>query len=240
MSGRAYLGAAGAAVFLALAAYGAADGMALAERPDTVTAEFVSVGESLDTEGNIVREEEYVCCDGHVKLTVSDGERVAKGAVLGTRGRRAIHSPAAGFFSSHVDEDAPENAVGRIVSSLSWTYETRLQSGTLSVGDTVTLRTELGDFAAVVCRTDGHGTGFRCHSGVNALLDADRLPAQVLCGEKSGFRVPASALRHDDDGDYVSVLAGSMTRRAAVSDYVELDDYCLVNGEIRQGMEIIY
>ena len=240
MSGRAYLGAALSAVLLALAAYILADGMALAERPATVAAEYVSVGDTLDAEGAVLREEEYICCDSRVKLTADDGERVAAGAVIARRGKREILSPAAGFFSPNIGDAAPENAVGKVVSSLAWTYETKLHSDALSVGDAVTLHSEYGDFEATVCRADGHGTSFRCHSGVNLLLCVDRMSVQVICGEKSGFRVPVSALRHDDDGDYVTVLAGNVTRRAAVSEYVEFDDCCLVKGDIRQGMEIIY
>ena len=240
MSGRVYLGAAGAAICLALAAYALADGAALAGSPKTVPAEYVSVGVCLDAEGTVTREEEFICHDGHVKLLVSEGERVAKGAVIGKRGRKEIVSPAAGFFSSYVGDNAPENAVGRVVSSLMWTYEAELSGDEISVGDAVTLRTELGDFDAVVCAKDGQRTSFCCHSGVEALLNADSLSAQVICDEKSGCRVPLSALRHDDKGDYVTVRTGNMTVRAAVSEYFEFDDYCLVNGEIRQGMEVIY
>ena len=238
MKGAAYLSAAGAAIFLALAAYGAASGMELADAPVTVTAEYVSVSDSICAEGKIIREEEYTDCGFFAKLCVPDGKRVACGSVIAKRGKTEILSPKAGFFSS----DTGERGVVKIVYGLKWQYETDLGSvdcNKFSIGDKATLRTPYGDFAAVTTSKRGTLTRFTVKGGVEKVLCTDSMEAELIYGEKSGFRVPESAVCHDDKGDYVTVLTGGMTVRAAVSECFRSDGYCLVNGDIKQGMEIL-
>lgn len=240
MRGLSYLRAAGAAFFIALAAYAAAAGTELAERPATVTAEFVSLSESVRAEGTVLREEIPVLGRGRVKLCASDGERVARGAVVATQGKKEVTAPQAGFFTSEL---SPDNAVGRVVSSLSWEFETKLPSrdgDKINEGDAVTLRTPYGDFAAVTVSKKGRCVRFRAHSGIEKMLCVDSLEAEIVFAEHSGYRVPASAVCHDADGDYVTALAGDRQKRVAVSECFAFDDNCLVKGEIRQGMEILY
>lgn len=253
--GRSYLRFTACAVFLALGAYAIAHFAQSALRPDTVTASMVTVSETVPAEGAILRDELCVCAEsGSGEYAVSDGERVRAGELIMTDGKDGLYAPCAGFFCSGVDgweslspyaldasPDFPENAVGRIVRG-GWFFVTEPEdSGSFYAGQTLTLTLDgVGSYPAVCCGKNGGAVVLRCREGLEDVLSLRFVKASLSPGGATGYKLPASAVGKDENGEFVYVLKAGIPKRAQVKTVCAKDGFCLVqSAAFGSGAEIL-
>ena len=249
---RNYLRCVAAVIFLAVSAYLVSGFVQSEERPDTETARLMRITDSIDAEGQVLCDAEYVTAPfGTVYYTVSEGRWVSGGTVVAVEkskaddyyARRSISScvkaPCAGYFSKRLGEGAPENAVGRVISG-GWRFVTALgDTESLRVGQRLEL-TVFDKYPAVIEAIDGKKVTVRCKTGLCAVLGMNRLKARLCLADLEGLRVPEKAIHSDDSGDFVYVLQAGMVKRAPVEVIYKKSDLCLVkSSELCDGMEVI-
>lgn len=249
---RNYLRCVAAAIFLAVSAYLVAGFVQAEERPDTATAKYVRISDSVHAEGEVVCQAEYLTAPSKaVYYTASEGGWVSGGEVVavakddaeeyfgGKRPCSCVIAPCAGYFSRTVDKNAPENAVGRILTG-SWRFQTQLSDTEgLYVGKRLYL-TVFDKYPAVVEALDGDKVTVLCKSGLTAVYGIQRLETELCLAELEGLRVPENAIYSGVDGDYVYVLTAGTKKRAAVEVIYKKSDLCLVKStQLCDGMQVI-
>lgn len=249
---RNYLRCVAAVMFLAVSAYLIAAFVQAEQRPDTATARTVRISDETRAEGEVICSSQYLTAPFEaVYCTASEGSWVSGGEIVavakrdaeayydGRRPRSSITAPCAGYFSRTLGRDAPENAVGRIISG-GWRFVAQLGCAEeLHVGQRLEL-TVYDTYPAVVESIDGERVTVLCKSGLSAVYGTQRLNARLCFADLEGLRVPEGAIRSGADGDFVYILAAGVKRRAAVEVIYKKSDLCLVKSkQLCDGMEVI-
>lgn len=250
-----YLRFAVAAVFLALGAYLIAGFTRSALHPDTVTAQKVTVSETVTADGTILRDELCVCFDGDAgKLSAKSGERLRAGELICSDDKDELRSPCAGFFCSGIDgweslspeqlaadPVFPEGAVGRIVRG-GWFFVCSPENAAAFYpGQTVTLTLDgAGSFPAVCCSVSGKNVVLKCREGLESVLCLRFAKAELCLCSASGYKLPASAVGKDDDGEFVRVMKAGLIRSVPVTTVYKKDGFCLVQtSAFGEGAEVL-
>lgn len=249
---RNYLRCVAAVIFLAVSAYLIASFVQAEQRPETATARFMRISDETYAEGEIICTSQYLTAPFEaVYCTASEGSWVSGGEIVavakrdaaayydGRRPRSSVIAPCAGYFSRTLGKDAPENAVGRIISG-GWRFITRLPDAEeLHVGQRLEL-TVFDTYPAVIEAVDGERVTVLCKSGLSAVYGMERLHARLCFADLEGLRVPEKAISSDKDGEYVYILAAGVKKRAAVEVIYKKNDLCLVKStQLCDGMEVI-
>lgn len=249
---RDYLRCIAAVIFLAVSAYLIAAFVQAQQRPETATVRTVRISDDAYAEGEVVCISDYLTAPFEaVYCTASEGSWVSGGEVVavakedaaaffdGKRPRSSIIAPCAGYFSRVLDKNAPENAVGRIISG-GWRFVTKLHNaGELHTGQRLEL-TVYDTYPAVVEAIDGERVTILCKSGLSAVYGMQRLNARLCFADLEGLRVPESAICADKDGKFVYILAAGVKKRAAVEVIYKKSDLCLVRStQLCDGMQVI-
>ena len=80
----------------------------------------------------------------------------------------------------------------------------------------------------------------RCKTGLDAVLEADKLRATLSTAELSGLRVPERALHSDKGGDFVYVLKAGKPERTPVEVVFNKKGLCLVKGvSLYENMKVL-
>lgn len=247
-----YLRCVAAVIFLAVSAYLIASFVQAEQRPETATARFMQVTDDACTEGEVVCTSQYLTAPFEaVYCTASEGSWVSGGETVavaksdaaayydGKRPRSTVVAPCAGYFSRTLGKDAPENAVGRIISG-GWRFVAQLPNAEeLHVGQRLEL-TVYDTYPAVIEAVDGDRVTVLCKSGLSDVYGMERLNARLCLADLEGLRVPEGAVCSDEDGNFVYILAAGVKKRAAVEIIYKKNDLCLVKStELCDGMEVI-
>ncbi len=240
---RNYLHIVAAVIFLAAAAYLVCVFVQVERSPETASVYRAEVDDSVEAEGTVQCDTEYITASFEtVYFTVSEGQWVSGGelvAIGDASDDKRIAAPCAGYFTRTLGEDAPKNAVGRIVSG-GWRFVTKLKNaGDYRVGQRLYL-TVFDKYPAYIERIDKDTVTVRCKTGLSAVLEADRLKATLSTAELEGLRVPKRALHSDKDGDFVYVLKADKPERTPVEVVYDKNDLCLVKGDgLFENMKVL-
>ena len=249
---RNYLRCVAAVIFLAVSAYLVSGFVQSEERPDTETARLMRITDSIDAEGQVLCDAEYVTAPfGTVYYTVSEGRWVSGGTVVAVEKSKAddyyarrstsscVKAPCAGYFSKRLGEGAPENAVGRIVSG-GWRFVAKLKNaGQYRVGQRLYL-TVFDKYPAYIEKIDNNTVTVRCKTGLDAVLEAGTVRATLSTAELEGLRVPQRALHSDSGGCFVYVLKTDKPERTPVEVIFNKNGLCLVKGDgIFENMKVL-
>lgn len=80
----------------------------------------------------------------------------------------------------------------------------------------------------------------RCKTGLDAVLEADKLRATLSTAELEGLRVPQRALHSDDEGSFVYVLKADKPERTPVEVIFNKNGLCLVKGDgLFENMKVL-
>lgn len=215
-----------------------------AERsPETASVYRMEVDDSVTAEGTVQCDAEYITASFEtVYFTVSEGQWVSGGKLVALGNgsfENLITAPCAGYFTRTVGADAPENAVGRIVSG-GWRFAAKLKNaGDYHVGQRLYL-TVFDKYPAYIEKIDGNTVTVRCKTGLDAVLEADKLKATLSTAELEGLRVPQRALHSDEDGSFVYVLKADKPERTPVDVVFNKNGLCLVKGDgLFENMKVL-
>ncbi len=153
-------------------------------------------------------------------------------------------------------QSVPENAFGKLVTGFVWYFAAVVdaeEAAVLEEGDSVELefgRYYDGSVSATVAylgqrEGDEQVVIFSCLEALEETLAMRQASADIIFASYSGIRVPAEAIRYDEDGDaYVYTITGMQAERKYVEIVYEAQDFCLVEaagdaGALRAGNEII-
>ncbi len=240
---RNYLHIVAAVIFLAAAAYLVCVFVQVERSPETASVYRAEVNDSVEAEGCVQCDAEYITANFEtVYFTVSEGQWVSGGelvAIGDASDDKRIAAPCAGYFTRTLGEDAPKNAVGRIVSG-GWRFVAKLKNaGDYHIGQRLYL-TVFDKYPAYIERIDKDTVTVRCKTGLSAVLEADELKATLSTAELSGLRVPKRALHSDKDGDFVYVLMADKPERTPVEVVYDKNDLCLVKGDgLFENMKVL-
>lgn len=182
------------------------------------------------------------------RLDETGGKMPDKGELRGL-----IYAPCGGFFSDHLDgfeglslenyddfaPEVPESAVGKIVQG-GWLFVADThEAESLREGQSVRL-TLLDTYTAQVLSNENGRLVLRCREGLCDVLNLRRVSLTVTLSERSGIKLPVSAIQRENGECFVYVLKAGLEEACPVEIIFENDDYCLVReGELRQGMDVI-
>ena len=240
---RNYLHIVAAVIFLGAAAYLVCLFVQVERSPETASVYRMQIDDSIDAQGSVLCDAEYITAYFEtVYFTVSEGQWVSGGelvAVGDASDDKRITAPCAGYFTRTLGEDAPKNAVGRIVSG-GWRFVTKLRDADdLYVGQRLYL-TVFDKYPAYVEDIDKNTVTVRCKTGLDAVLEADTLKVKLSTAELSGLRVPQKALHSDSDGLFVYVLKADKPERTPVEVVYDKYDLCLVKGDgLFENMKVL-
>lgn len=169
---------------------------------------------------------------------------------------RFVTAPCAGIFSAFTDGyESPDAAavteakdyrravIGKIVSSTDWFFEADMGNREITVGEHVRLELErLSVQAELTEFEDGHAR-FRCSDGIDSVLRLRFVEARLVYSELSGFEIPKSALRYDEENKpYVLAAHSAADEKIYVRLVYDDGECCLVRamneGELRAGVKI--
>ena len=240
---RNYLHIVAAVIFLAAAAYLVCVFVQVERSPETASVYRMEIDDSVTAEGRVQCDAEYITASFEtVYFTVSEGQWVSGGELVAIGdadpGQR-ITAPCAGYFTRTLDGDAPKNAVGRIISG-GWRFVAKLKNAAeYRVGQRLYL-TVFDKYPAYIERIDKDTVTVRCKTGLDAVLEADKLRATLSTAELSGLRVPERALHSDKGGDFVYVLKAGKPERTPVEVVFNKKGLCLVKGgSLYENMKVL-
>lgn len=128
---RNYLHIVAAVIFLGAAAYLVCLFVQVERSPETASVYRMEVDDSVEAVGRVQCDAEYITAGFEtVYFTVSEGQWVSGGKLvaLGDASfENLVTAPCAGYFTRTLGADAPENAVGRIVSG-GWRFVAKLKN----------------------------------------------------------------------------------------------------------------
>lgn len=153
-------------------------------------------------------------------------------------------------------DEVPEGAYGKLVTDYCWYFAAVMPdagAANLTAGGYANLdfgRWYGGNVAArVVSVSDGYNGSsavvFRCDTALAETLSMREVTAAVVFDEYNGIRVPAQAVRTDDEGSqFVWVITAMQLERKDVSVIYTSGDFCVVEREaapnaLREGNEIV-
>ena len=181
-------------------------------------------------------------------------------------GRGSITAPAAGLFTSTVDDVAalehtspstPANTIGKLVTAKKWYFAavmSKADADRLNLGGSATL-----DFpqhysgtvsATVFSKSEPDSSGevavvFACNNALADTLAMRKATADVVYSEHTGLRVPLKAVHMDDDGQtFVYVVTAAQLEKKPIEIIYQTDSYCLVaqstdSNALRAGNDIV-
>ncbi len=240
---RNYLHIVAAVIFLGAAAYLMCLFVQAERSPETASVYRMEVDDSVTAEGRVQCDAEYITASFEtVYFTVSEGQWVSGGKLVALGNgsfENLITAPCAGYFTRTVGADAPENAVGRIVSG-GWRFAAKLKNaGDYRVGQRLYL-TVFDKYPAYIEKIDNDTVTVRCKTGLDAVLEADKLKATLSTAELEGLRVPQRALHSDEDGSFVYVLKADKPERTPVDVVFNKNGLCLVKGDgLFENMKVL-
>lgn len=240
---RNYLHIVAAVLFLAAAAYLVCLFVQVERSPETASVYRMEVDDSVKAQGTVQCDAEYITADFEtVYFTVSEGQWVSGGELvaLGDASfENLVTAPCAGYFTRTLGEDAPKNAVGRIVSG-GWRFVAEVKNaGEYHIGQRLYL-TVFDKYPAYIEKIDNDTVTVRCKTGLDAVLEADTLKATLSTAELEGLRVPQRALHSDDDGSFVYVLKADKPERTPVEVIFNKNGLCLVKGgDLYENMKVL-
>ena len=219
---------------------------AAAENPENAE-EILAAIEQPVTVGNII-------AAGNLSADMGKSFKRLFGNDASSDDKDELRSPCAGFFCSGVDgweslspyaldasPDFPENAVGRIVRG-GWFFVTEPEdSGSFYAGQTLTLTLDgVGSYPAVCCGKNGGTVVLRCREGLEDVLSLRFVKASLSPGGATGYKLPASAVGKDENGEFVYVLKAGIPKRAPVKTVCAKDGFYLVqSAAFGSGAEIL-
>ena len=179
---RNYLHIVAAVIFLGAAAYLVCLFVQVERSPETASVYRMEVDDSVEAVGRVQCDAEYITADFEtVYFTVSEGQWVSGGKLvaLGDASfENLVTAPCAGYFTRTLGADAPENAVGRIVSG-GWRFVAKLKNaGEYRVGQRLYL-TVFDKYPAYIEKIDNNTVTVRCKTGLDAVLEAGTVRATL-------------------------------------------------------------
>lgn len=241
---RNYLHIVAAVIFLGAAAYLVCLFVQVERSPETASVCRMEVDDSVEAVGRVQCDAEYITASFEtVYFTVSEGQWVSGGKLvaLGDASfENLVTAPCAGYFTRTLGADAPENAVGRIVSG-GWRFSAKLKNaGDYRVGQRLYL-TVFDKYPAYIEKIDNNTVTVRCKTGLDAVLEADKLRVTLSTAELEGLRVPQKALHSDDEGgSFVYVLKADKPERTPVEVIFNKNGLCLVKGDgLFENMKVL-
>lgn len=220
----------------------------------TVEAQPATVTLGGRAEGIIVRDEVLLQSETKISQVLAhEGKRLGVGDAVA----QGVFAEYAGLFSASADgfehlspealdtlsapelrqlldsggED-PENAIGKIVRGTDW-YFAAFTGAQLYAGQKLTLDFGFVVEAEVLRAEDGMAV-FRMDSALAESLGLRKAEAEMVTAEYAGLRIPASALRHGEDGKtYVTVLTATLPENKNVNIIHDGGDWLLVEIEDR-------
>lgn len=240
---RNYLHIVAAVIFLGAAAYLVCLFVQVERSPETASVYRMEVNDSVEAVGRVQCDAEYITAGFEtVYFTVSEGQWVSGGKLvaLGDASfENLVTAPCAGYFTRTLGADAPENAVGRIVSG-GWRFSAKLKNaGEYRVGQRLYL-TVFDKYPAYIEKIDNNTVTVRCKTGLDAVLEADKLRVTLSTAELEGLRVPQRALHSDDEGSFVYVLKADKPERTPVEVIFNKNGLCLVKGDgLFENMKVL-
>ena len=230
---RNYLHIVAAVIFLGAAAYLVCLFVQVERSPETASVYRMEVDDSVTAEGRVQCDSEYITADFEtVYFTVSEGQWVSGGELVALGDgsfENLVTAPCAGYFTRTLGEDAPKNAVGRIVSG-GWRFAAKLKNaGDYHIGQRLYL-TVFDKYPAYIEKIDNNTVTVRCKTGLDAVLEADTLKATLSTAELEGLRVPQRALHSDEGGSFVYVMTADRPERTPVEVIFNKNGLCLVKG----------
>ena len=241
---------------------------------------------SLRLESLLLRADAETATAGDLLLMRSELEKLKESAREDTE---PVAAPASGIFSTHLDgyeylrgsdlsgltpsalremmdktEDAPADAIGKLVSSDSWYFAALIDdkdfanvSDVLSRGAYVALQMGRYYGEALSARVEDIGRGedggrvvvFSCDRALADTLAMRIVSATLIASEHSGIRVPKEAVRSEvtEDGDilyYLYTRTGVQAEKKYIEIVWETENYYLaapgpIGSMLRDGNEII-
>lgn len=240
MDGAAFARAAVGIIFAAVCAYLGAALFEGGSLPETAEAVSMTVTDSAQLKGIAVRTEQLVCSVSGFIPAVSDGERVCSGGQLapgvysensavffaGTDGYEYLRADFTGDFGADAVERlldaAPQStdACGRTVTENAW-YYAAVCDGEYQLSGKCSLIFDgmKSPVSACVLRCEAQSGKtallFRLTAG-GEYLKLRKCGAELVFSRQSGLAVPAEAVMHGDDGDFVYTLSAGVAERKFV------------------------
>ena len=222
----------------------------------TAPAVLVTVSESGQASGIVVREEQVIASDKEfLSLSVDDGKEVASGGeiAIGVDSKAALDSASrarelkkeiayvssllsrAGSASGASDRDSDvRSAILQLNAAVSAGSTSELDDLCMDLSSLLFGSATGTVSATVMSKSEPDGSGkvavvFACNAALSDTLAMRKTTADVVYSEHTGLRVPLKAVHMDDDGQaFVYVVTAAQLEKKPIEIIYQTDDYCLV------------
>lgn len=227
-----YLKAVAVVLFLAVCAYlGAGIYSGLDRELKTIQVSRVTVTDSLELTGLVIRREQLICSPGKAQLCPADGERLPADSLIAVfHDGSELRSQASALFFSDYDgfeylspdslsslsrrdleallqqgAEPDKGAIGRLVSGWDWYFAALPESDAAlpSPGRCTLLFEGMEQGVAAELISAGEDLPFilRLTCGGEEYLHLRKTKAQLIFSEHTGLELPEEAVRQDADGN---------------------------------------